>query len=314
MPPADKSPMPSTSSARDAASPYPMPASGAPGAEEDVGDEDGSGALSDGARARSRSSSVRHLSCENCRVRKMKCSRQSPCLSCRMRGDKCVWIGQAPNGSADEDELERSQNEVNRLKKLVDLLLARLEEQDEAEQQLAFYQQAHQAQQQQHDAQQQAHRLQHNTHGGDLVLVDGANGAGGYAQHSPGQAPPPQRAYTVVLPGAGSPQSEPRSQGGGAPSLHALAPTAPSHAGDIPITPLHALPPPGHFARHSPAGYASVQYAVAAGPPGDAHFSFAPPASAAGSVYAAASQSGGAVPYGARVVYGGPPGDVWRTG
>ncbi|GAA5876959.1 hypothetical protein JCM1840_007082 [Sporobolomyces johnsonii] len=72
----------------------------------------------------------RHLSCENCRIRKMKCSRQAPCLSCRMRGDECIWVGPAPNGSADEDELESSQTEVNRLKKLVDLLLARLEEQD----------------------------------------------------------------------------------------------------------------------------------------------------------------------------------------
>ncbi|GAA5886186.1 hypothetical protein JCM16303_004454 [Sporobolomyces ruberrimus] len=72
----------------------------------------------------------RHLSCENCRIRKMRCSRTEPCLACRMRGDECVWIGAAPNGSANEDEVEATGMEVNRLKKLVDLLLTRLEQQD----------------------------------------------------------------------------------------------------------------------------------------------------------------------------------------
>ena len=60
----------------------------------------------------------------------MRCSRTSPCLSCKMRGDECVWIGAAPNGTANEDEVELTQMEVNRLKKLVDLLLTRLEQQD----------------------------------------------------------------------------------------------------------------------------------------------------------------------------------------
>ncbi|GAA5902700.1 Zn(II)2Cys6 transcription factor domain-containing protein [Sporobolomyces salmoneus] len=73
----------------------------------------------------------RHLSCENCRIRKMRCSRTSPCLSCKMRGDECVWVGAAPNGNANEDEVEQTQMEVNRLKKLVDILLTRLEQQDE---------------------------------------------------------------------------------------------------------------------------------------------------------------------------------------
>ncbi|GAA5961720.1 hypothetical protein JCM3765_000488 [Sporobolomyces pararoseus] len=72
----------------------------------------------------------KHLSCENCRIRKMRCSRTSPCLSCKMRGDECVWIGAAPNGTANEDEVEATQMEVNRLKRLVDLLLTRLEQQD----------------------------------------------------------------------------------------------------------------------------------------------------------------------------------------
>ncbi|GAA6050601.1 hypothetical protein JCM3770_001482 [Rhodotorula araucariae] len=316
MPPADKMPMQSVSFARDAANPYNIPvSSGAAAGEDDEGDEEGGG----GARGRSRANGVRHLSCENCRVRKMKCSRQSPCLSCRMRGDKCIWIGQAPNGSADEDELERSQNEVNRLKKLVDLLLARLEEQDEAEQQLAFYQQAQQAQQSQHNAhdQQQAQHVQHDTHhqgGSDLVVGSGSNGHdAAYAHHAAGQA---QRGYTVVLPGAGSPQSEPRSNGGAASSLHALAPMS-SHPGDIPIMPLHTLPPSTQFARQSPSGLAPVQFGGAGSsggvaPASDKHLTFAAPASASG--YTTAGSSGSAGPYGARSSYGAASREGWRSG
>ncbi|GAA5937556.1 Zn(II)2Cys6 transcription factor domain-containing protein [Sporobolomyces koalae] len=91
------------------------------GSAEGVGKKSKRGPVSDGRR---------HLSCENCRIRKMRCSRTEPCLSCKMRGDECVWIGAAPNGSATEDEVEATQGEVNRLKKLVDLLLTRLEQQD----------------------------------------------------------------------------------------------------------------------------------------------------------------------------------------
>ncbi|GAA5977826.1 hypothetical protein JCM10908_005111 [Rhodotorula pacifica] len=82
----------------------------------------------------------RHLSCENCRMRKMRCSRQSPCLSCRMRGDECIWVGTPPGGVAEEDELKSTNDEIERLKKLVDLLLERLEEQNEAEEQQALMQ------------------------------------------------------------------------------------------------------------------------------------------------------------------------------
>ncbi|GAA6001197.1 hypothetical protein JCM10207_007456 [Rhodosporidiobolus poonsookiae] len=115
--------------ARNTAAPYPQ-------AGSDRGQspsEDGSTKAGKGKKGGGGGDRTRHLSCENCRIRKMKCSRQSPCLSCRMRGDECIWIGAAPNGSAEEDELEQSAAEVARLKRLVDLLLARLEEQDEAQ-------------------------------------------------------------------------------------------------------------------------------------------------------------------------------------
>lgn len=68
-------------------------------------------------------------------MRKMRCSRQSPCLSCRMRGDECIWVGSPPGGVAEEDELKSTNDEIERLKKLVDLLLERLEEQNDAEEQ-----------------------------------------------------------------------------------------------------------------------------------------------------------------------------------
>lgn len=72
----------------------------------------------------------------------MRCSRQSPCLSCRMRGDECVWVGTPPGGVAEEDELKSTNDEIERLKKLVDLLLERLEEQNEAEEQQNLHEQA----------------------------------------------------------------------------------------------------------------------------------------------------------------------------
>ena len=52
-----------------------------------------------------------------------------------MRGDTCNWIGTPPGGIAEEDELKSTNDEIERLKKLVDLLLERLEEQNDAEQQ-----------------------------------------------------------------------------------------------------------------------------------------------------------------------------------
>ncbi|KAI5480728.1 fungal specific transcription factor [Pseudohyphozyma bogoriensis] len=44
-------------------------------------------------------------------------------------GEPCIWEGATPNGAADEDELEASQTEIARLKKLVEILTARVEAQ-----------------------------------------------------------------------------------------------------------------------------------------------------------------------------------------
>lgn len=41
-----------------------------------------------------------------------------------MRNEVCKWDGATPNGAADEDELQASQTEILRLKKLIELLNA----------------------------------------------------------------------------------------------------------------------------------------------------------------------------------------------
>ena len=43
---------------------------------------------------------------------------------------QCVWEGAIPNGIADEDELEASQTEITRLRKLVGLLNARIDDKE----------------------------------------------------------------------------------------------------------------------------------------------------------------------------------------
>ncbi|GAA5864913.1 hypothetical protein JCM3774_004270 [Rhodotorula dairenensis] len=130
---------------------------GGPGASRATRERSTSSGASDSNSAQNNSNSnsnsnnsKRHLSCENCRMRKMRCSRQSPCLSCRMRGDECVWVGTPPGGVAEEDELKSTNDEIERLKKLVDLLLERLEEQNDAEEQQQYAQAQAQAQAQAH--------------------------------------------------------------------------------------------------------------------------------------------------------------------
>ena len=44
---------------------------------------------------------------------------------------QCIWKSAIPSEIADEDEVEASQTEIFRLRKLVGLLMARLEERDE---------------------------------------------------------------------------------------------------------------------------------------------------------------------------------------
>ncbi|GAA5983502.1 hypothetical protein JCM11641_005831 [Rhodosporidiobolus odoratus] len=232
MPPAASS---SSSRSRNAAAPYPTrgESEGAHSPSEDGGE--GQKGKKGGAKAAP--DGRRHLSCENCRIRKMKCSRQSPCLSCRMRGDECVWIGTAPNGSADEDELESSANEVARLKRLVDLLLARLEEQDD----------------------------QNGT-----AAATSAAGAAAVADFSPPATStsaghfPTSSNHRDSFSGAGSPLSEPR----GPPSSAALAASeAALHPsmGAAPAAPqAHQLPP--HYLASHPA-YGGYPYGAPYGGP-----------------------------------------------
>ncbi|GAA5854997.1 hypothetical protein JCM9279_005717 [Rhodotorula babjevae] len=227
-------------------------------------------------------STVRHLSCENCRVRKMKCSRQNPCLSCRMRGDRCVWIGQAPNGSADEDELEQSTNEVNRLKKLVDLLLARLEEQDEAEQQLEFYQ----------HAQQQRQPM---------------------ASFPPPPAHAPRRSSSEYSTGGIGPSSapSPRWGYGGARSPQV------GWSGDIPVSPMqgvqHQSPQlGGRRPSNSFSHYGGGRLESPADGPGQRRPSFG--GGGGGGEHGRGAQGGAMLPPGARIVYGAPAGESQRSG
>ncbi|GAA5903279.1 hypothetical protein JCM6882_008125 [Rhodosporidiobolus microsporus] len=221
MPPDPSAASNAAARARAASAPYPAASAATPAQSpsEDGGDAPGA----DKERRNSTTDARRHLSCENCRVRKMKCSRQSPCLSCRMRGDECIWIGQAPNGSADEDELESSANEVARLKRLVDLLLQRLEEQDA-----------------------QAGPAASDSPPASAAATPATTTTDGAYSHHP---PAPQQAQNggVVLPGAGSPLSEPRHLPGPPPSLGVGPAAISSAAGGPPSArdiPVHAGPPP----------------------------------------------------------------------
>ncbi|GAA5903023.1 hypothetical protein JCM8208_000432 [Rhodotorula glutinis] len=288
--------------ATDDSAPFPRPTS-----STSIDLDDGRDTTSnDGTGSRSRSSvSIRHLSCENCRVRKMKCSRQSPCLSCRSRGDKCVWIGQAPNGSADEDELEQSTNEVNRLKKLVDLLLARLEEQDEAEQQLEFYQHA--------QPPPVAPPLPPPPHGHRRPSDDGPlppnythRGGSGYGSVGPSAASPRMEQYprwsTSGPPGGGSARS---------PQV--------GWSGDIPVSPMQGVQlqspqygrhPSGSFSHHhgvpySPAAGSGQQRGPSSGGGGGA---------GGGGEYGRGAQGGAMLPPGTRVAHGQQSSESQRAG
>ncbi|BGP41915.1 hypothetical protein JCM10450v2_005989 [Rhodotorula kratochvilovae] len=73
---------------------------------------------------------VRHLSCEGCRKRKMKCSRTMPCVACEMRGHDCVWLDCKPAHGAMQTSLEENHSEIIRLEKIVKQLQALLVERD----------------------------------------------------------------------------------------------------------------------------------------------------------------------------------------
>ncbi|BGP50179.1 hypothetical protein JCM10450v2_006090 [Rhodotorula kratochvilovae] len=72
----------------------------------------------------------RFLSCENCRARKLKCSRHKVCMACQMRGEPFVWKGGAPSMAtmtpyAMQQAADANRGEVDRLERLVRLLTAR---------------------------------------------------------------------------------------------------------------------------------------------------------------------------------------------
>ncbi|KAM0748718.1 hypothetical protein T439DRAFT_335927 [Meredithblackwellia eburnea MCA 4105] len=64
----------------------------------------------------------RHLSCQNCRAGKTKCSRTFPCTTCNLRGQDCVWLDAQPSRSGHDLELEQCRQEIARLNRVVDML------------------------------------------------------------------------------------------------------------------------------------------------------------------------------------------------
>ncbi|BGP18310.1 hypothetical protein JCM10213_008483 [Rhodosporidiobolus nylandii] len=74
--------------------------------------------------------SARHLSCEGCRKRKMKCSRTAPCVACVLRGQECVWEGCRPTQGVTQASLEDNERETIRLRKVIAQLQALLIERD----------------------------------------------------------------------------------------------------------------------------------------------------------------------------------------
>ncbi|BGP18278.1 hypothetical protein JCM10213_007909 [Rhodosporidiobolus nylandii] len=66
------------------------------------------------------------MSCENCRQRKMKCSRHETCIACQMRGEVCVWKDGAPLNASkfatSLGSLTANKAEADRLHRLVRIL------------------------------------------------------------------------------------------------------------------------------------------------------------------------------------------------
>ncbi|GAA5906460.1 hypothetical protein JCM8208_004667 [Rhodotorula glutinis] len=70
-----------------------------------------------------------HMSCEGCRVRKLRCSRQRNCLACVERGEPCVWKGGRPVSGLTPIDIRNgivsAKRELARLERLARLLAAR---------------------------------------------------------------------------------------------------------------------------------------------------------------------------------------------
>ncbi|BGP33893.1 hypothetical protein JCM10296v2_005700 [Rhodotorula toruloides] len=68
-------------------------------------------------------------SCENCRSRKIKCSRHANCTSCQMRGETCVWRADPPIKVAEwastQGVINANHAERDRLRRIVQALSAR---------------------------------------------------------------------------------------------------------------------------------------------------------------------------------------------
>ncbi|GAA5846167.1 hypothetical protein JCM9279_005844 [Rhodotorula babjevae] len=70
-----------------------------------------------------------HMSCEGCRVRKLRCSRQHNCIACVERGEPCVWKGGRPASGLTPQDVRNgilsTRRELARLERLTRLLAAR---------------------------------------------------------------------------------------------------------------------------------------------------------------------------------------------
>ncbi|BGP18096.1 hypothetical protein JCM10213_004754 [Rhodosporidiobolus nylandii] len=66
----------------------------------------------------------KHHSCEPCRAHKVKCDRQSNCANCRLHHKRCYYVNAAPIATSIEDELAAAREEIERLRKLVKVLMA----------------------------------------------------------------------------------------------------------------------------------------------------------------------------------------------
>ncbi|GAA6003556.1 uncharacterized protein JCM10292_000414 [Rhodotorula paludigena] len=73
----------------------------------------------------------KHVSCEGCRQRKVKCSRETVCANCRLRGQPCIWTDATPATASEEatleEQLKEARDEIDRLRGEVARLTAERE-------------------------------------------------------------------------------------------------------------------------------------------------------------------------------------------
>ncbi|BGP49989.1 hypothetical protein JCM10450v2_005894 [Rhodotorula kratochvilovae] len=70
----------------------------------------------------------KHVSCEGCRQRKVKCSREQTCTNCRLRNQPCIYVDAEPlpvdDSASYEDQLADARAEIDRLRAEVARLTA----------------------------------------------------------------------------------------------------------------------------------------------------------------------------------------------